>query len=230
MSREGDLRIDRPDETLRSRVQAKLRDSILDGYFRPGEKLIERELTELTGVSRSILREALVHLEARGLIERVSFKGFVVARIGPEKVRDVYELRSALEAFTAALFTKRASESARVALRDAGEALQEALAGGDLGLIRNATTRYYDIFFSGSGNTELRRALEPVSDRIFHLRTQSIADPARRTASAAEMRALTEALLSGDPVAAGEASRRHVKAACDAILARLDGKGSPARK
>jgi DNA-binding GntR family transcriptional regulator len=230
MSREGDLKIERPDETLRSRVQAKLRDSILDGYFRPGEKLIERELTELTGVSRSILREALVHLEAHGLIERVSFKGFVVARVGPEKVREIYELRSALEAFTAELFTVRASANDRAALKAAGEALQEALAGGDLRHIRNATTRYYDVFFSGAGNSELRRALEPVSDRIFHLRTQSIADPARRTVSAAEMRALTEALLSGDSAAAGEASRRHVEAACEAILARLDGQGSPARK
>ena len=222
MSGQADLRIERNDDTLRSRVQAKLRDSILDGYFRPGQKLIERELTELTGVSRSILREALVHLEARGLIERVSFKGFIVVRLGPDKVREIYELRSALESFTAELFTERASEEERRALKQAGEALQRALAGTDLGRIRDATTRWYEVLYRGARNSELHRALEPVSDRIFHLRTQSIGDPKRREASAAEMRALTEALLGGDAAEAVDATRRHVEAARDAILARLE--------
>lgn len=221
MNGRADLRIERKEDTLRSRVQAKLRDSILDGYFQPGQKLIERELTELTGVSRSILREALVHLEARGLIERISFKGFVVARLGPDKVREIYELRSALESFTAELFTKRASEGEREALKQAGEELQRALAGTDLSRIRDATTRWYDILYRGSRNTELHRALEPVSDRIFHLRTQSIGNPKRRDASAAEMRALTEALLRRDAADAVDATRSHVEAARDAILARL---------
>lgn len=228
MTGQADLRIERNEDTLRARVQAKLRDSILDGYFRPGQKLVERELVELTGVSRSILREALVHLEARGLIERISFRGFVVARLDPEKVREIYELRSALESFTAELFTRRASEEDRVALERAGEALQEALRGSDLRRIRDATTRWYEILYRGSGNSELQRALEPVGDRIFHLRTQSIADPERRKASAAEMRALTEALLRRDAAAASEATRRHVEAARDAILDRLNRNSSVA--
>ena len=223
----SDLRLERSNYTLRAGVQAKLRESILDGYFRPGDKLVERELTELTGVSRSILREALVHLEARGLIERHAFRGFVVARVGPDKVREIYELRAALESVTAELFTRRASAEHRAALDEAGRALQDALAGSDLARIRDATTRYYDILFEGSGNSELRRALEPVGDRIFHLRTQSVADPERRKASAAEMRALTEALLARDPAEAVTATREHVDAARDAILARLGTLGDP---
>ena len=227
MSTEAGLRIERGDHTLRSRVQSKLRDSILDGYLRPGQKLVERELTEMTGVSRSILREALVHLEARGLIERHAFKGFVVARLEPDKVREIYELRSALEALAADLFTRRAPEEVRAALGTAGDALQQALAGDDLARIRDATTRYYDTLFEGCGNSELRRAFEPLSDRIFHLRTQSVTDPMRREASAAEMRVLTEALLRHDAPGAIAATRRHVDAARDAILARFDTAASP---
>ena len=61
-----------PDETLRARTQRILRDAILDGHYAAGQKLVERELCDLTGASRSILREALVNLEVNGLIENWS--------------------------------------------------------------------------------------------------------------------------------------------------------------
>jgi DNA-binding GntR family transcriptional regulator len=63
------------DETLRSKVQRKLRNAILDGRYAAGQKLVERELCELTGASRSILREALAGLEASGLVESESYRG-----------------------------------------------------------------------------------------------------------------------------------------------------------
>jgi len=225
-----DLMVARNDDTLRARVQARLRDAILDGDLAPGQKLIERELTEMTGVSRSILREALVHLEARGLIERVAYKGFAVARVSADKVRDIYELRATLEAMTAELFARRATETDLSELAGAGEALLRALRGGEVPEIRRATTRYYDLLFDGCGNTEVCRALENVSDRVLHLRGQSMASPDRRKASAAEMKALTEALLRRDATAAAAASRRHVEAARDAVLVRLNSIGPAATR
>ena len=82
-----------PSSTLRSRTQEYLRSAILDGDYSAGQKLIERELCELTGASRSILREALVNLEANGLIERQSYCGFTVSTLSVKKVVEIFELK-----------------------------------------------------------------------------------------------------------------------------------------
>ncbi|MFZ1741493.1 MAG: GntR family transcriptional regulator [Pontixanthobacter sp.] len=209
------------DLTLRGRAQSLVRDSILDGHFRPGQKLVERELSELTGVSRSILRECLSHLEAKGLIERQSYRGFRVALLSRKNIEEIYELRLPVEALAAELFTERASEDHTVALRSAQTALEASMSSFDVGWIRNAKERYYDILFSGCGNAEMGRALENVIDRIYYLRGQTMQDPDRRRASLAEMRRLTDALTNRDRHEARDASLSHIKAARDAMLKRL---------
>lgn len=216
-----DLMIEREEETLRTRVQQRLRDAIIDGFLPPGHKLIERELTEQTGVSRSIVREALAHLEARGLVERVAFKGFIVARIGPRTVREIYELRAALEGLAVELFTRNAKDSDLQVLREADEVLQRALKEGVMADIRKATTSYYDSILAGADNIELRKALEPYRDRIFMMRNRSISFPERRVASAREMRDLSDALLRRNSAGAVAISRAHVFAAMDAVLRRI---------
>ena len=106
------------DTTLRAQAQNTLRNAILNGRFKAGQKLIERELCELTGASRSILREALINLEANGLIERQSYRGFTVTQIGPRKVKEIFELRATLETLAAELFTERASDQEIQAVAD----------------------------------------------------------------------------------------------------------------
>ncbi len=105
------LGIVQPDATLRARTQSILRDAILDGRYIAGQKLIERELCDLTGASRSILREALVNLEVNGLIERESYRGYSVCQLTVRQVSEIFELRELLETRAAELFTERASDA-----------------------------------------------------------------------------------------------------------------------
>lgn len=211
------------DLTLKDRAQQLVRDAILDGHFRPGQKLVERELSELTGVSRSILRECLSHLEAKGLIERQSYRGFTVALLSKENIHEIYELRLPIEALAAELFTERAGDAQIQALRDALADLEASMTSLDVRQVRQVKERYYDILFDGCGNKEIRRALENVIDRIYYLRGQTMQDPARRAASLAEMRRLTNALVARDRNEARAASLAHIKAARDAMLERLAG-------
>jgi len=74
---------------------ASLRKAILSFHFKPGEKLTERELCELTGVSRPLMREALRDLEAQGLISNVPHRGPAAAMLTRDDARDIYEVRSA---------------------------------------------------------------------------------------------------------------------------------------
>jgi GntR family transcriptional regulator, trigonelline degradation regulator len=225
------------DLTLRDCAQHLVREAILDGHFRPGQKLVERELSELTGVSRSILRECLSHLEAKGLIQRQAYRGFSVALLSKETIWEIYELRLPVEAFAAELFAERATEGQIVALRAAMAALETSMSSFDVRLIRQVKEQYYDILFGGCGNLEIRRALENVIDRIYFLRGQTMQDSARRQNSLVEMRRLTDALASRDREDARAASSAHILAARDAMLnllattsgrydARLEGEGA----
>jgi len=206
------------DETLRSRVQRELRSAILDGRYQAGQKLVERELCELTGASRSILREALVGLEMSGLVESESYRGYRVTLLSVRKVCEIFELRSSLETQAAELFAERASDTELQQLEAMLVRLESCVANADLASMRELKTSYYELLFSGCRNEEIRRALGNIIDRVHYLRARLMSDSKRREVSLAEMRRLTAALLARDRLAARAASLAHLAAARDTLL------------
>ena len=195
-----------------------MRNAILDGRYPAGQKLVERELCELTGASRSILREALVSIEAGGLIERVSYRGYSVTRLDVRKIYEIFELRAALETLAAELFAERASDAEMDELSGLLGELEQSVANGDLPRMRRVKERYYELLFSGCRNSEIRRALENIIDRVHYLRSRLMSDPARRLKSLDEMRRLTAALLTRDRVETRAACLAHLAAARDTLL------------
>jgi DNA-binding GntR family transcriptional regulator len=210
--------IEIPDETRRTRVQRELRSAILDGRFPAGQKLVERELCELTGASRSILREALAGLEYSGLVESESYRGYRVTLLSVRKICEIFELRSSLETQAAELFAERASEAEFAELEDLLHELEDCVTRGDVAAMRELKERYYELLFSGCRNEEIRRALSNIIDRVHYLRGKLMSDPARRLVSLAEMRRLTAALVARDRLAARAASLAHLAAARDTLL------------
>ena len=95
-------------ETLRSQVENQLRQAIVGGILKPGQKLVERELCDMLGVSRPSLREALRALEAEKLIVNVPHRGPEVATMSLAQARDLYAMRRLLEGFAAHEFTRLA--------------------------------------------------------------------------------------------------------------------------
>src|ERR1700744_223015 len=87
--------------TVRSRVAQKLREAITSGTLRPGQRLVERELCQMTGVSRPSIREALRLLEAEGPVKKVPHRGPVVSPISLDEARQLYAARALLEGFVA---------------------------------------------------------------------------------------------------------------------------------
>lgn len=212
MTDEARLRVPRP-PSLREHVQETVRSSILNGEFRPGEHLIERELCEAMQVSRPLLREALAHLEARGLIDRVPSRGFVVATPTIEKVQALYEVRGAIEALAAQYFAERATAEDVALLRSRLEVLKSLSDRPDLGRVRAATSELYDVLMGRCGNSEIRTVLEPVLDRVAFMRTQSMTRPGRFDKSVAEIGRIVDAIGRGDAEAARVLSVEHVEAA-----------------
>ena len=95
------MSVSRPVGNLRTQVVEKLRQALIDGHFAPGVRLTERELCELLGVSRTLVREALRQLEAEGWVENVPYRGPTVAAISAEEARELYEIRAVLEGWAA---------------------------------------------------------------------------------------------------------------------------------
>src|SRR6516164_8753561 len=95
------LLVDRPTKTLRELALDRMRKAIVDFHFQPGERLVERDLCDQLGVSRTIVREVLRHLESEGLVSTGSARGPVVAQTTIEQAMQIYEVRAALESMAA---------------------------------------------------------------------------------------------------------------------------------
>lgn len=221
---ETSLGLDSVERSLREQAQLIIREAILSGRYTAGQKLTERELTALTGASRSILREALSHLEARGLLVRQTHRGFTVAELSPRSIYEIFELREPVETLAAELFTERASDQEVAEIKAAFEALRRSFETGDLRHMRSAKEWFFSVLFTGCRNSEIRNALEYVIDRISYLRIQLLLDADRRQQALIEMGRLADALIARDRDAAREASISHLISARKALIKQISAR------
>lgn len=219
MTRANTLRVERAPALIRSQVLENLRQAILDRRLAPGQRLIERELVELTGVSRTSVREALRELAAEGLVTAVPNKGMVVTSVTAEEARQLYQVRAALEALAGRLFVEHASPAQRKALVRALERVERLTAKGSPVLA--AKDAFYDVLFEGGGNEALRSVAGSLHARVSVLRSLSLSVPGRVEHSAKELRAIVDAVQAADADAAAAACARHVEEAGRAGLIAL---------
>jgi GntR family transcriptional regulator, trigonelline degradation regulator len=205
------LRVERTPAPVRAQLLDNLRQAIIERQLAPGQRLIERELVELTGVSRTSVREALRELAAEGLVTAIPNRGTVVASVTPEEARQLYQVRSALEALAGRLFVKHASQAQRAALVKALHRI-EKLAAKDAPMLA-AKNSFYDVLFEGGGNEALRAVVAGLHARVSVLRSLSLAVPGRPAESIAELQAIVDAVLADDAEGAARACSRHVEEA-----------------
>ena len=104
---DSSIRVERPTKTLRELTLDKVRNAIVTGHFRPGDRLVERDLCSQLGVSRTVVREVLRHLETEGLVVNPPTRGPMVASLDIGEARQIYEIRGALEGMAAKLCAER---------------------------------------------------------------------------------------------------------------------------
>jgi GntR family transcriptional regulator, trigonelline degradation regulator len=206
---------------LRDVVADKLREAIVNGIFSPGTRLVERDLCERLGVSRSSIREALRQLEVEGLIANAPNKGPSVAVVDVAAAQAIYEVRSALESLAARLFVRHASDAQLDKLKTAVKNLEKAYATGDLTKTLPAKTAFYDALLDGAWNPIIADLLRMLNSRISQLRGASLSTPNRLAESLAEIRALETALIARDEKAAALACETHIDLAAKAALKNL---------
>ncbi|WP_052068083.1 GntR family transcriptional regulator [Rhodococcoides fascians] len=211
------LLVERPDRLLRDRVADVIRQAIVRGDLAPGRRLTERELGELTGVSRTSLREALRSLQSEGLVERTGTRGLQVAVLTPAIVGELYDVRLPLEVAAVELCVRNASD-AQIA------ELHSALAAPESGHLDDQlemTRRFYDVLLESAGNSTLQQMFGSIEARIHALRRLSLRVGGRADMSSRELLQIVDLIARRDEAGAVAAARSHVIAAKSAALAAL---------
>jgi DNA-binding GntR family transcriptional regulator len=206
---------------VRSQVVEMLRGAITSGQFAPGQRLIEKDLCDLMGVSRPSVREALRQVESEGLIVTIANRGPTVSQLSEGDIASIYEVRGALEALAAQLFAAAANDEQVKELDRAVSQLEAAYKTEDVEKIVVAKRVFYDVLLEGSGNSILPPLLRTMNARITQLRRVSLASPKRATASLREIRAVLRAIKQRDPETAFKTSLHHVQQASKVALASL---------
>ncbi|MEU8755725.1 GntR family transcriptional regulator [Streptomyces chartreusis] len=193
---------------IRERVLATLRQDIIAGRLLPGDRLVERELADRFGVSRVPVREAIRALVAEGFVHFETPRRTVVRRLSPADVKELFELREALEVYAAGLAASRATPEDLADLRELLRAAASATEAGDGEKITDVNTRFHNRILAMAGNSLLTSVMEPVDGRLRWLTRQNEEWPQLLT----EHQDLYEAIASGDPDRARSHTLTHVQA------------------
>ncbi len=218
---EADINLIRP-ETLRHQVENVLRQAIMSGRYPPGVRLVERELCETLGVSRTSVREALRRLEAERLVRIVPHKGPMVATISKAESAELYAIRGLLEGFAAGEFARLADDAAINRFGEAAKMLKLKAIENDQAGVLAAKSELYDILLDNCGNQLVKEILTSLYSRINLLRATSLMHPDRLPSSMKEIDKLFKALKARDVHAAEAAARLHVANAEKAAMRMLD--------
>jgi DNA-binding GntR family transcriptional regulator len=216
--KEDGLRVSTVAAPVRTQVARNIREAILNRTFAPGQRLIERELCEMTGVSRTSVREALRQLESEGLVVLIPNQGPVVGEITPKEAADLYRVRASLEALAARLFTENATDAEVAKLSHTVDSIEQAVEKGKLSTMVERKDDFYAVLLQGSRNSIVGSILESLHGRIAFLRATSLRRAHRSNETVAELRELLDAITRRDPDAAAQLCQQHVERAADAGL------------
>lgn len=215
------LRVPRESATLRQQSTDILRQAIIDQRFLPGEHLVERELCELLGVSRTSVREALRHLESESLIRMVPHKGPVVASLSFEDAKNIYEVRAALEGLAGELFAKKATQDMIDRLCTIATDMKQAAGDPDPLRVLETKSRFYAVLFEGAQNDTCAQMIQSLNTRVWILRRMSLVSPGRNTSMMTEVDRITDAAKARNPEEMRAACMAHVESASRIVLPRL---------
>lgn len=216
-----ELRIVENPTLVREHALDKLRNAISRGLYPPGMRLVERELCEALGVSRTSVREALRQLQAENLIEVGKRRNITVAVISSKDAEDIYLMREMLETLAVKRFVARADENAIKKLVRIHKDLRKVLNKGDVRELAIMAGEFYETILNNSNSKVIADMARQLLTRVNYLRMRSMAEPHRLEDGIHEWDRLIEAIVAGNANAAAKAMSEHLANARRAVVAKL---------
>ncbi len=210
---------------LREIVFETLRDAIINQTLEPGERLMEIQLADEMGVSRTPVREAIRKLELEGLVIMVPRKGAYVAGISVKDIHEVFEVRAALEGLAASLAAQRITpeeldEMEKSLFVEAGE-----IDGNNLRSIVEIDTTFHDLLYKTARNEKLVQMVNNLQEQLQRFRSASLARPGRSKTALEEHRKILEALALRDSKLAQALAIEHIENAETAMMESIESQG-----
>jgi GntR family transcriptional regulator, rspAB operon transcriptional repressor len=206
-------------KSLEERVYEAVRDAIVTGELPPGAPLVEAQLSEQYGISKTPVREALIRLKRDGLVASAPHRMNRVAMPAESDIREACEARMWIEVELAVRAARDPSQRLLKGLRQSITRADEALQSDDQPEYVAAIRSFSVLLAQHSGNSYALEFLERLRDRLA-IAVVSRRAPGRRKRSIEEHRAILDAIERGDPASAAEATRRHLRSIeSDAVAA-----------
>jgi len=215
-----DLKI-RDYKNAREAAFEKIKEAIIKGHFKPGEKLVEQTLAQEMGVSRTPVREAIRRLEAEGFVVSIPRKGVVVSRADKEEIVQLYSIRAELEGLAARWAIENADEDDIRKLDEAISRMEETAASGDLDGVVQSNALFHDAIAQASKSRILCTLLKTLQDNIQRFRFQSLHLPGRPEAALAEHKEIVAAIKEKKTEEADRLLKEHLQNARAAALAHM---------
>lgn len=203
-------------------VTSKLRQEILSGAFAAGERVKIADVAARFEVSAMPIREAMRTLEAEGLLQIIPNKGAIVRPIHAEFVRNIYDIRSALEGLLIERACLNMTSGIRSRILKEQEKIEDAVRLGDADLLMKGNSEFHRLINAAGNNAEAERLLGLNQNIIVALRKQLGFSDGRMSAIAAEHRELLNALFKRDISLAVALARLHVASARDDMVQRIE--------
>ena len=203
---------------LRDVVFNTLRQAILKGELKPGERLMEIALADKLGVSRTPIRESMRKLELEGLVVMIPRRGAQVANITEKDLNDVLEVRIALESMAIEKACKRMTEEQMLKMRRAEKNFERVMAEGNLVRIAEADVEFHEMIYQAADNARLYQVLSNLREQMYRYRVEYLKEEETRNQLIREHEQLSRAIRERDVEKAQELSFRHLENQRQAII------------
>lgn len=202
---------------LRDVVYNTLREAILRGDLKPGERLMELHLANKLGVSRTPIREAIRMLELEGLAVTLPRKGAQVAKMTEKDLQDVLEIRDALDALAVVVACQRFDDSELQTLTQAMNNFESAIANGETRAIVEADEAFHDVIYSMTRNPKLESVVGNLREQMYRYRYEYIKDPLVYQQLITEHKAIVDGLKRRDTEYLKKIMHTHLENQVDAV-------------
>lgn len=196
---------------LRDVVFHTLREAILKGELKPGERLMELQLAAKLGVSRTPIREAIRMLEQEGLAVTIPRKGAEVAKMTEKDMEDVLQIREVLDELAVSLACRQMTEEQLDALRQTMHEFVEHTKTGDVKKIAGADVKFHDIIYQSTGNPKLVSILNNLREQMYRYRVEYLKDEGIYPVLIREHSEIVEGLSDKDLPKVTAAMHAHVR-------------------
>ena len=209
-------------QPLREVVCETLRDAIRKGKLKPGERLMESQLAEDLGVSRTPVREAIRKLELEGYVIMMPRRGTYVANLSIRDVNEVFEIRTALDSLASGLAAERITDEELERLQRLLVAIGGYIEENDMDKIVECDTEFHDLLYQASRNSRLVGIIFNLREQLTRFRSTSMAFPGRLKATLEEHRRIVEAIAQGDVAEARAAAEYHMEKSEQTLLESME--------